>query len=188
MPRNFAPDDFETFDIGTTTTAMPAVNAIPAVVAAPPGVLPTASLPLITAPHEVEQVIRPGVVGFSAIVGEGAGKVSPAVQDPPDVDGVVVGDVEDEVRKPSGGNGPELGDLELIGEAQRAQVRRGPDPTNRLLERFDEVKGHGIASLMPVVVDDDVDVGCSPSAKSDCPLRHGRVQALVRARVRNDSK
>lgn len=46
----FAPDDFATFDIGTTT-AMPAINAIPAVVAAAPGVLQTANLPLVSARH-----------------------------------------------------------------------------------------------------------------------------------------
>ena len=45
---SFAPDDFETFDIGTTT-CMPAINAIPAVVAAAPGVLTTADLPLVCA-------------------------------------------------------------------------------------------------------------------------------------------
>ena len=45
---SFAPDDLETFDIGTTT-CMPAINAIPAVVAALPGVLTTADLPLVCA-------------------------------------------------------------------------------------------------------------------------------------------
>jgi hypothetical protein len=50
LKLSFAPDDFETFDIGTTT-AMPAINAIPAVVAAEPGVLSTADLPLVTAHH-----------------------------------------------------------------------------------------------------------------------------------------
>ena len=45
-----APDDFETFDIGTTT-AMPAVNAIPAIVDADPGVLGAADLPIVTARH-----------------------------------------------------------------------------------------------------------------------------------------
>jgi hypothetical protein len=48
LKMSFAPSDYETFDIGTTT-AMPAVNAIPAVVAAPPGVLTPLDLPLITA-------------------------------------------------------------------------------------------------------------------------------------------
>jgi 2,4-diaminopentanoate dehydrogenase len=47
---SFAPDDFASFDIGTTT-AMPAVNAIPAIVAAAPGVLGTADLPLVTSRH-----------------------------------------------------------------------------------------------------------------------------------------
>jgi hypothetical protein len=50
MRLSFAPADFDTFDIGTTT-AMPAVNAIPAVVAAPSGVLSTVDLPLVTARH-----------------------------------------------------------------------------------------------------------------------------------------
>ena len=50
LKLSFAPDDFETFDIGTTT-AMPAVNAIPAIVAADPGVLGTADLPIVTARH-----------------------------------------------------------------------------------------------------------------------------------------
>ena len=48
LKLSFAPEDFATFDIGTTT-AMPAVNAIPAVVAAPPGVFTPLDLPLITA-------------------------------------------------------------------------------------------------------------------------------------------
>lgn len=48
LKMSFAPSDFETFDIGTTT-AMPAVNAIPAVVAAPAGVCTPLDLPLITA-------------------------------------------------------------------------------------------------------------------------------------------
>jgi hypothetical protein len=47
---SFAPDDFGNFDIGTTTS-MPAVNAVPAVVAGPPGVLGVADLPLVTARH-----------------------------------------------------------------------------------------------------------------------------------------
>jgi hypothetical protein len=47
---SFAPERYQTFDIGTTT-AMPAVNAIPAVVAAAPGVLSTTDLPLVTARH-----------------------------------------------------------------------------------------------------------------------------------------
>lgn len=48
LKLSFAPSDFETFDIGTTT-AMPAVNAIPAAVAAPAGVCTPLDLPLITA-------------------------------------------------------------------------------------------------------------------------------------------
>ncbi|MEB4210611.1 dihydrodipicolinate reductase [Mycobacterium sp. 94-17] len=48
LKMSFAPADFETFDIGTTT-AMPAVNAIPAVVAAPSGVFTPLDLPVITA-------------------------------------------------------------------------------------------------------------------------------------------
>ncbi|MCP9273025.1 dihydrodipicolinate reductase [Mycolicibacterium arenosum] len=48
LTMSFAPADYETFDIGTTT-AMPAVNAIPAVVAAPAGVLTPLDLPLVTA-------------------------------------------------------------------------------------------------------------------------------------------
>lgn len=48
LKMSFAPADFETFDIGTTT-AMPAVNAIPAVVGAAPGVFTPLDLPLITA-------------------------------------------------------------------------------------------------------------------------------------------
>ncbi|MGB8404243.1 MAG: dihydrodipicolinate reductase [Mycobacterium sp.] len=47
LKMSFAPADFNDFDIGTTT-AMPAVNAIPAVVAARPGVLSTLDLPIIT--------------------------------------------------------------------------------------------------------------------------------------------
>lgn len=50
LKLSFAPDDFETFDIGTTT-AMPAINAIPAVVVAAPGVLRTAELPVVTGRH-----------------------------------------------------------------------------------------------------------------------------------------
>jgi hypothetical protein len=48
LKLSFAPEHYETFDIGTTTS-MPAVNAIPAVVAAAPGVLFTTDLPLVTA-------------------------------------------------------------------------------------------------------------------------------------------
>jgi hypothetical protein len=44
---SFRPGDLTNFDVGTTT-AMPAVNAIPAVVAARPGVMSVADLPLIT--------------------------------------------------------------------------------------------------------------------------------------------
>jgi 2,4-diaminopentanoate dehydrogenase len=47
LKMSFMPSDFEKFDVGTTT-AMPAVNAIPAVVAAPPGVLTPLDLPIIT--------------------------------------------------------------------------------------------------------------------------------------------
>jgi hypothetical protein len=47
LKLSFAPADFESFDIGTTT-AMPAVNAIPGVVSAPPGVFTPLDLPLVT--------------------------------------------------------------------------------------------------------------------------------------------
>lgn len=47
LTMSFAPADFESFDIGTTT-AMPAVNAIPAVVSAAPGVFTPLDLPVIT--------------------------------------------------------------------------------------------------------------------------------------------
>ncbi|HEX5256626.1 MAG TPA: dihydrodipicolinate reductase [Mycobacterium sp.] len=47
LQMSFMPADFDEFDIGTTT-AMPAVNAIPGVVAARPGVLSTFDLPVIT--------------------------------------------------------------------------------------------------------------------------------------------
>jgi hypothetical protein len=45
---SFAPDDLDAFDIGTTT-CMPAINAIPAVVAAAPGVVAVADLPVVRA-------------------------------------------------------------------------------------------------------------------------------------------
>jgi 2,4-diaminopentanoate dehydrogenase len=48
LKLSFRPDDFANFDIGTTT-AMPAVNAIGAVVAAASGVRSMAELPLVTA-------------------------------------------------------------------------------------------------------------------------------------------
>jgi hypothetical protein len=38
---------------GATSTAMPAVNAIPHVVAAPPGILNHQNLPLITGRHRI---------------------------------------------------------------------------------------------------------------------------------------
>jgi 2,4-diaminopentanoate dehydrogenase len=50
----FRPTDLASFDIGTTT-AMPAINAVPAVVAAQPGVLSVAQLPIVTA----RGVLRP---------------------------------------------------------------------------------------------------------------------------------
>ncbi|WP_319436401.1 dihydrodipicolinate reductase [Mycobacterium sp. RTGN5] len=49
----FRPDDFTTFDIGTTT-AMPAINAVTAVVAAPSGVRSIAELPMVTARGRVQ--------------------------------------------------------------------------------------------------------------------------------------
>jgi hypothetical protein len=48
LKLQFRPDDFANFDIGTTT-AMPAVNAIAELCAAPPGVLAPTDLRLITA-------------------------------------------------------------------------------------------------------------------------------------------
>jgi hypothetical protein len=48
LKLSFRPDDFANFDIGTTT-AMPAINAIGAVVAAESGVRSVAELPIITA-------------------------------------------------------------------------------------------------------------------------------------------
>ncbi|TDO12074.1 hypothetical protein EV580_3798 [Mycobacterium sp. BK086] len=48
ITMSFAPSDFDTFDIGTTT-AMPAVNAIPAVVSARPGVFAPLDLPIVAA-------------------------------------------------------------------------------------------------------------------------------------------
>jgi len=48
MRLSFAPEDFSTFDIGSTT-AMPAINAIWAVVAAPAGGLTPADISLVTA-------------------------------------------------------------------------------------------------------------------------------------------
>jgi hypothetical protein len=48
LKLSFRPDDFANFDIGTTT-AMPAINAVAAVVAAPSGVRSIAELPIVTA-------------------------------------------------------------------------------------------------------------------------------------------
>jgi hypothetical protein len=48
LKMSFAPPDFDNFDIGTTT-AMPAVNAIPAVVSARPGVFTPLDLPIVAA-------------------------------------------------------------------------------------------------------------------------------------------
>lgn len=48
LKLSFRPDDFMNFDIGTTT-AMPAINAVTAVVAAASGVRSIAELPIITA-------------------------------------------------------------------------------------------------------------------------------------------
>jgi 2,4-diaminopentanoate dehydrogenase len=48
LKLSFRPDDFMNFDIGTTT-AMPAINAVTAVVFAPTGVRSVAELPIITA-------------------------------------------------------------------------------------------------------------------------------------------
>jgi hypothetical protein len=48
LKLSFRPDDFMNFDIGTTT-AMPAINAVTAVVAAPSGVRSPAELPIVTA-------------------------------------------------------------------------------------------------------------------------------------------
>jgi 2,4-diaminopentanoate dehydrogenase len=48
LKLSFRPDDFMNFDIGTTT-AMPAINAVTAVVAAPSGVRSVAELPIVAA-------------------------------------------------------------------------------------------------------------------------------------------
>ncbi|WAC90141.1 dihydrodipicolinate reductase [Mycobacterium sp. Aquia_213] len=50
----FRPDDYANFDIGTTT-AMPAINAVTAVVAARSGVLSIAELPIVTAQGKVQK-------------------------------------------------------------------------------------------------------------------------------------
>jgi hypothetical protein len=52
LKLSFRPDDFMNFDIGTTT-AMPAINAVTAVVAAPSGVRSIAELPIVTARGKV---------------------------------------------------------------------------------------------------------------------------------------
>jgi hypothetical protein len=52
----FRPDDYTNFDIGTTT-AMPAINAVTAVVAARSGVLSIAELPIVTAQGKVRKPI-----------------------------------------------------------------------------------------------------------------------------------
>jgi len=55
---SFRPDDFMNFDIGTTT-AMPAINALTAVVAAPSGVLSVSELPIVTARGKVRRLASP---------------------------------------------------------------------------------------------------------------------------------
>ncbi|WP_319445153.1 MULTISPECIES: dihydrodipicolinate reductase [unclassified Mycobacterium] len=52
LKLSFRPDDFMDFDIGTTT-AMPAINAVTAVVASPSGVRSVAELPIVTARGKV---------------------------------------------------------------------------------------------------------------------------------------
>lgn len=52
LKMSFRPDDFMNFDIGTTT-AMPAINAVTAVVEAPSGVLSVAELPVVAARGKV---------------------------------------------------------------------------------------------------------------------------------------
>ena len=69
MRLSFAPDDFESFDVGTTT-AMPAINAISAVVAAAPGVLGIAErTEAAQRLHGVRHVAR---IGLGAIAGDPA--------------------------------------------------------------------------------------------------------------------
>ena len=58
---SFAPADFESYDVGTTT-AMPAVNAITAVVAAPAGVFTPLDLPLITARATSDKCVTVGKI------------------------------------------------------------------------------------------------------------------------------
>lgn len=65
LKLSFRPDDFANFDIGTTT-AMPAINAIPAVVAAASGVRSITELPIVTARGTSGYTARGGGPSFES--------------------------------------------------------------------------------------------------------------------------
>ncbi len=64
------------------------------------------------------------------------------MEDSPDVDAVVVRHGEDEEGKALEGPTPEVGDVELEGEPERADERVVAEIGNRRLEGIDEVKGY----------------------------------------------
>ncbi|HEX3840927.1 MAG TPA: hypothetical protein VHU85_09075 [Acidimicrobiales bacterium] len=59
LKLNFMPADLDNLDVGVTT-ALPAINAIPAVCAAPPGIVTAADLPLVTGRGSPGAVTGPG--------------------------------------------------------------------------------------------------------------------------------
>src|SRR5690606_3153415 len=111
--------------------------------------------------------------------------VAPGMQDAPDVDVILVRDVEDEKGIAPQSPYPKSGQVQFVGIAQRTQARVSSDLPETGFECIDESQGRRFASLGTIEVDRFVRVPLSPSPRADRLRRHAAPLRL--ARVRNAS-
>ena len=91
-------------------------------------------------------------------------EVTPFVQHAPDVESLVLLDVEDDERESLHRPGPQVRDAEFVGEPERAEVRLAGELAEVAFEDVDESRGDLGASLGEVVVHGELDV-----VRGDCP-------------------
>lgn len=80
------------------------------------------------------------------------------VQHAPDIESIVLFDVEDQIRKPVDSPGPQIRDTEVVGKPERPELRLSGQSAQRALERVHEPRGDIGTRLAEVVVNGALDV------------------------------
>mgnify|MGYP001557485443 CR=1 FL=1 len=109
------------------------------------------------------------------------------MENAPDSHDLIADDVEHQVRKTSQRPDAQARNFEFVGESQASRLRRSTDRTDGPLDGVHESQRDFSVRPGEVVINDLIDVGRGPLAKSDGPDGHDN-QASDRMRSRTDVK